>query len=126
MVTTTAPRTARCPRCTGRLTAERDHHGAYLSCFVCGFTHEVLQGGAVADPGEEGTPIPTSTGTPARHNRPWVRFQPTVGAPHPALAQPYHAPPARRCASCKARAWVWSSLGPARGIWCCGSCGGSP
>lgn len=26
-----------CPRCSGRLVAERDHHGAFLSCLSCGF-----------------------------------------------------------------------------------------
>ena len=27
---------ARCPRCSGRLAFERDRHGAYLGCLVCG------------------------------------------------------------------------------------------
>lgn len=27
---------ARCPRCWGRLLLERDAHGAYLACLMCG------------------------------------------------------------------------------------------
>lgn len=31
---------ARCPRCRGRLTIERDRYGAFESCFMCGFTKD--------------------------------------------------------------------------------------
>jgi hypothetical protein len=53
---------ARCPRCQGRLLLERDRHGAYLSCLMCGL---VL---------EERTVLPAAYGDPDRPV--WWRAQP--------------------------------------------------
>jgi len=46
----TMPRTSApqlCPRCHGRLFTDRDRHGAYQSCFACGFVHELVRGPAI-------------------------------------------------------------------------------
>ena len=36
-----------CPRCHGRLFIGRDRHGAYLSCFACGFVCELVSSAAI-------------------------------------------------------------------------------
>ena len=45
MIRTGAP--PLCPRCHGRLFTSRDRHGAYWSCFACGFVHELISGPAI-------------------------------------------------------------------------------
>ena len=123
MVTSDAPRTThqrvpRCPRCRGRLLVEQDHYGDYLNCFTCGFARDALQGGTLTEP--EAT-AGADTGV-ARHGAPWRQFGSTAAAAPP--AQPYLAPPVRRCSQCDVRAWAWHALGPARGAWRCTYCGG--
>jgi hypothetical protein len=44
---------ARCPRCSGRLAFERDRHGAYLSCLVCGCVLEERTGAEAVDTDED-------------------------------------------------------------------------
>ncbi len=39
---------AACPRCNGRLIAERDHNGPFLACLACG---------AEINVGPDGTPL---------------------------------------------------------------------
>ena len=31
-----------CPKCSGSIIVERDWHGTYGSCIMCGYVHEVL------------------------------------------------------------------------------------
>jgi hypothetical protein len=31
-----------CPKCRGMIFVERDRHGTYGSCIMCGYVHEVL------------------------------------------------------------------------------------
>ena len=31
-----------CPKCRGSMIVERDWHGTYGSCIMCGYVHEVL------------------------------------------------------------------------------------
>ena len=31
-----------CPKCKGSIIVERDWHGTYGSCIMCGYVHEVL------------------------------------------------------------------------------------
>ena len=31
-----------CPKCRGTMIVERDWHGTYGSCIMCGYVHEVL------------------------------------------------------------------------------------
>ncbi len=33
---------ANCPKCSGAIVIERDWHGTYGSCIMCGYVHEVL------------------------------------------------------------------------------------
>jgi len=40
----------RCPRCRGPLARDRDRHGAYESCFLCGYTRDHLEGPALDMP----------------------------------------------------------------------------
>ncbi len=112
----------RCPRCTGRLSVERDHHGAYLSCFTCGYTREALDGSAQLDDDDVATPLSAGDDSRVRQTTGWTRVGPTAAAA--AAQRPYLAPPARRCHRCSMRAWVWYVLGPAQGAWRCSYCGG--
>ena len=44
----TGPGLARCPRCRGRVRRERDRYGSYLTCLLCGYTHELTSAAAIA------------------------------------------------------------------------------
>jgi hypothetical protein len=33
-----------CPRCHGRLHLTSDRYGRYLSCLMCGYVHELING----------------------------------------------------------------------------------
>ena len=126
----TARSAPRCPRCRGRLAAERDRHGAYLSCFTCGFTQDALLGSALADPdddateAQDGTTARAGTAAAVAQVSPWEREPTGRAATDAAAARPYVAPPARRCGRCRMRAWVWYARDPLRGRWRCSYCGG--
>ena len=133
MVTTslksTRPGTTRCPRCSGRLSATRDHHGAYLSCFTCGYTYEKLLGSALTAPDDTLATVPAGH-TAGRTGADHAPRDPTgwsyVSTPGTAVtARPYAAAPARRCERCQLRMWAWSADGPVRGAWRCSYCDGS-
>lgn len=39
-----SPTIPACPRCRGRLHLTSDQYGRYLSCLMCGFVHELIDG----------------------------------------------------------------------------------
>jgi hypothetical protein len=59
-VPSTQPLSDRCPRCRGRLRAERDRYGAYLSCLFCGYSHDLVSAAVIDLSDEEPVPAPTS------------------------------------------------------------------
>ncbi len=50
------PRT--CPRCRGQMFVERDLHGTYGSCIICGYVHDVLIGPPIDFAAEEASRPP--------------------------------------------------------------------
>ena len=136
MTSTSAPPGAarsapHCPRCRGRLAAERDRHGVYLSCFTCGFTQDALLGSAVTEPdddaaaeAQDGATARAGIAAAAHRASPCEREPAGRAATDAAAVRPYVAPPARRCGRCQMRAWVWYARDPLCGRWRCSYCGG--
>jgi uncharacterized protein YbaR (Trm112 family) len=56
-----------CPRCRGQLALTRDHHGRYLSCLICGYVHEIIDGAPLID---AKTPADTTQRPDAPHTAP--------------------------------------------------------
>ena len=55
---TAAVPTPPCPRCRSRLRRTRDHYGAYLACFMCGYHYDLTSAAAIdLAAGPDGVPL---------------------------------------------------------------------